>query len=234
MLKSMHRHIKVVYFIFAVVTVCFVFWVIGSGTFGGKAQVVATVGGTEITSEQFWKVYQRAEENMEESANGKADDNMRKALKLQVLSGMIQDIILSRAARKAGITVTDQELRQTIMSQPAFQIGNVFSERVYRRTLAMNRMKPNEYEASLRRELLAEKMRRLIEDPVSLSPAEIAAASNAAASPEGKKVKILGKAVTADVLQAAMLRDKRERAFASFIEGISKRMKVTENLKPIS
>ena len=234
MLKSMHRHIKIVYIIFAVVTVSFVFWGIGAGGFGGKAPVLATVGGTKITLNQFLRAYERAEDNMEQATNGKVTSDMRKALKLQVLAGMVQDVVLSKAAKNAGVTVTDHELREAIMSQPAFQVGNVFSDRVYRRTLALNRMTPHEYEASVRRELLVEKMRRLIEDPVSLSPAEIADASQLAASPKAQNIKIQGKAVTADALQSAMLKAKRQRAFASFIEGMAGRMKITENLKPIS
>ena len=232
MLKSMRNHIKILYVIFAVVTVSFVFWGVGTGGFGGKVPVVASVDGTKITLNQYLKVYERAEENMQETYGPKFDENMKKALKFQVLADMVDDLILSRAAGKAGVTVTNHELREAIMSEPAFKINNVFSRRVYLRTLELNRITPREYEAMKRRELLVEKMRRLIEDPVELSPAELASVPALAALSKGRNVP--GKAVAADVIQAAMLREKRQRAFVSFIEGVGSRMHITENPKLIS
>ncbi|MDA8387448.1 MAG: SurA N-terminal domain-containing protein [Nitrospiraceae bacterium] len=232
MLKSMRKHAKYFYVLFVVIIISFVFWGVGTGSFGAKTTAVASVGGTKITLNQYLRVYERAEENMQDVYGSKFDDKMKKALKVQVLGEMINDIILSRAARDAGITVTDSELREAIMSEPVFKAGNVFSKNVYLRTLALNRMTPRDYEAMERRQLLVQKMTRLIEDPVQLSPPELAAVSEMAASAKVKNVP--GKAGTADILREAVLRDKRQRAFISFIEGVSRRMHVTENLKPIS
>ncbi|MDA8086626.1 MAG: SurA N-terminal domain-containing protein [Nitrospiraceae bacterium] len=233
MLKSMRKHAKYFYILFLVVIVSFIFWGIGKNGSGKDDQaIVATVGGTKITMQQYWRVYERAEDTLRDAYGDKFDDKMKQDLKMRVLGQMVSDAILYKAARDAGLTVTNTELSDAIMSDPAFRAGNVFSRRVYLRTLRLNRITPADYESMERHELLVEKMRRLIEDPVELSPAEMASIPAELTALKGKNAS--GDQQTAKVLQGAILNEKRQRAVASFIEGLKNRMRITENLNLIS
>ncbi len=216
MLKSMRRHAKYFYVLFVVIIISFIFWGVGRVGNDKGGQIVATVDGTRIPLSQYWTVYQRAEDSMRDTYGSKFDDKMRQALKMRVLGEMVVNEMLYHAALSEGITVTNNELRGAIMSETAFGQGGAFSRDVYLRVLRMNRITPGQYETELRRELLSDKMRRLIEDPIELSPAELASI------PAGNEQ-------TAGAIKDAILNVKRQRALGSFIEGLRARMKVTEN-----
>ncbi len=232
MLKTMRKNAKYFYILFVIVIISFIFW--GVGNMGGKGDkgVVASVGGMKITMSQFWKVYERAEDTMRDVYGDKFDDKMRQALKMRVLGEMVSDAILYRAAQNAGLTVTDSELSDTIMSEPNFKVNNVFNRQVYLRTLQLNRLTPADYESMERHELLVEKMRRLIEDPIELSTAELASIPREMAALKGKNVS--SGQQTAKVLEGAILSEKRQRALVSFVEGLRRQMRVTENPNLIS
>ncbi len=222
MLKLMSKHGKYFYVLFVVIIISFIFWGIGGLRNGKDKQVVATVDGTRIPMTQFWRAYQRAEDSVSSTYGDKFDDKMKKALKIQVLGGLVADEMLYHAASSEGITVTNDELRAVIESEPAFSQGGAFSRSAYLNVLRMNRITPAQYESSLRRQLLVDKMRRMIEDPVELSPAELASIPP----------KLNAQAAAA--LKGTLLNMKRQRALASFLEGLRGRMKVTENTGLIS
>ena len=218
----MTKHGKYFYVLFVVIIISFIFWGIGGMRSGKNNQVIATVDGTNIPITQFWRAYQRAEDSVRNTYGDKFDDKMKKALKMQVLAGLVGDEMLYHAASSEGITVTNDELRAVIESEPAFSQGGAFSRRVYLNVLRMNRITPQQYESSLRHQLLVDKMRRMIEDPVELSPAELASIPP----------KLNAQAVTA--LKGTLLNMKRQRALSSFLDGLRSRMKVTENTGLIS
>ena len=212
----MRRHAKYFYVLFVVIIISFIFWGVGGVGNGKGGRNVATVGGTKISVTQYWAAYQRAEDSVRDAVGDKFDDKMKQALKMKVLGNLVVNEMLYHAAHSEGITVTDNELRAAITSEPAFRQGGGFSRSTYLQVLRMNRITPEQYESSLRKELLAEKMRRMIEDPIELSPAELASIPK-------------GSGQTAGTIKNAILEMKRQRALVSFLEGLKDRMKVTEN-----
>ena len=234
MLKSMRKNAKYFYILFLIVIITFIFW--GVGRTGGNkndqgAAVVASIGGDRITLSQYWRVYERTENALRDAYGEKFDDKMREALKMKVLDQMVTEAMLGKAAVEAGLTVTDSELSDAITSNPNFRENNVFSREVYLRTLQLNRITPGEYESTERRQLLVDKMRRVIEDPVELSPAEMATIPQAMAAVKGVNA---GNPDTQKMLQGAILNEKRQRALVSYIEGLRKQMHVTVNPNIIS
>lgn len=212
----MRRHAKYFYVLFVVIIVTFIFWGVGRNGNEKGEQTVATVDGTKIPLDRYWQVYQRAEDSARDTYGAKFDDNMKKALEMKVLGEMVVNEMLSHAALSEGITVTDNELSEAISAEPAFRQGGVFSREAYLRILRMNHITPEQYESSRREELLADKMRNLIVDPIELSPSELAQLPG-------------GNPQTAGQIREAILNVKRERALVSYLEGLKSRMKVTEN-----
>ena len=212
----MRRHAKYFYVLFVVIIVTFIFWGVGRNGNEKGEQTVATVDGTKIPLDRYWQVYQRAEDSARDTYGAKFDDNMKKALEMKVLGEMVVNEMLSHAALSEGIAVTDNELSEAISAEPAFRQGGVFSREAYLRILRMNHITPEQYESSRREELLADKMRNLIVDPIELSPSELAQLPG-------------GNPHTAGQIREAILNVKRERALVSYLEGLKSRMKVTEN-----
>jgi peptidyl-prolyl cis-trans isomerase D len=137
-----------------------------------------------------------------------------------VLDKLIEDRLLLIAAREAGIVVTDVELQEDIVNNPAFQGAGGFDKQVYENRLRLNRITPATYEAATRQDLLLQKMRRMIEASVELSPEEIEALSG---DEEGYAS-----------LRETLLNSKRGQALSSFLEGVKRRVPVTVNENLIS
>jgi hypothetical protein len=96
----------------------------------------------------------------------------------------------------------------------------VFRKDIYFNVLRLNRLSPAQYEALKRRELLVQKMRLLITEPVKLTPQELEA--------------LKGEPETIGLLQEALLAEKRRAAVQSFLLGLRKRLPVVVNEELIS
>ena len=78
-----------------------------------------------------------------------------------VLESLIDRAVLLITAKNAGITVTEKELQQAIMSTPYFQKDGVFDQSIYMRVLKLSRTTPRAYECRLMDDLLILKISRL-------------------------------------------------------------------------
>jgi peptidyl-prolyl cis-trans isomerase D len=91
-----------------------------------------------------------------------------------IIRQLVQNQILLLEADRQGITVTDGEVSDFIMSNPAFQDGGKFigSDR-YRELLARNSMTPSEFEHRVRQDLTVQKLQQLVSDGVVVSKADL-------------------------------------------------------------
>ncbi len=221
MLKAMRRHAKYFYFLFGLVIVSFVLWVPQMGDEQGQGPVpLARVGQEEISLRQFWLAYDRAEEAMRDIYREEFDEQMRQRLREQVLQELLTESLLYQAALELGLRVSEQELQEAILNEPAFMRDGVFRKDIYFNVLRLNRLSPAQYEALKRRELLVQKMRLLITEPVKLTPQELEA--------------LKGEPETIGLLQEALLAEKRRAAVQSFLLGLRKRLPVVVNEELIS
>jgi len=210
MLKAMRKHAKFFYVLFFIVILSFIFW--GVGTVDKSTAVpVAEVGKSKITLEEYWSAYDRAREFYRNVTKGAFTEEMEKQLDLKqrVLDALIEDAALMAAARKMGIQVSDAELEEAITNDPPFMRDGKFNKEVYLRSLQLNRMTPEYYEAMKRKELILAKVRRLIGESVDLSDE-----ANAPSDPQ---------------MRSALLAQMRDNAVKSYVEGLKKQMKVKVN-----
>jgi peptidyl-prolyl cis-trans isomerase D len=214
MLKSMRKHAKYFYVLFVLVILSFIFWGVG-GIDQPTSVPVAVIGEDVITVQDYWNAYQRAVDLYRDIYKEDFDEE-KLNLKKSVLDSLVTEGVLYVAARQAGITVSDAELQEAIVNDPEFMRDGVFNRQIYLRTLELNRMTPRYYEDSRRRDIMREKMKRLIEGSVDLTP------------PELEKVK------GDDTLKQILLESKRQAALASFIEGLKKQMRITVNEQLVS
>lgn len=170
MLRSMRNNVKTLSWtlwlvILAFIGFIFVQW--GSGRFesGGLDRDVAAVGRSTIGGEEFQKSLNRTLEmyrnQFKDNFNRQMIDQLRIAE--QVLQQMISGRIVQSEAKKLKLQVSDAELQEAIRLQPSFQRdGRFIGAEEYERLLAYNHITVLEFEESLRRDILADKLKELV------------------------------------------------------------------------
>ena len=211
MLKQMRHNAKYFYGLFFIVILSFVFWGVGTVDKGQKAGFVAEVGKARITDEDFWRTYEGVQRMYRDIYKEKFDEAMQKKLKQGVLESLVANQVLLAAAEKVGLTVTDQELQDEIRGEQAFMRNGAFDPQVYEtRVRQQLRMSTDAYEALKRRDLLSQKMRRLIETSAYI--------------PEDELNKLQGDAQTVKTLRQNIVKEAKDQAVTSYVEGLKKQM----------
>src|SRR5688572_3525276 len=141
----------------------------------GAGATLVEVGSLPITVGEYQKAYLRQREMYQSLYQGRLDSEALKRMGLeeQTLQTLIDERVLQLEARRLGITVDDETLRQRLATSPEFQIdGRFMGAEELRRRLEMQGITVNEFEQELRRRLLRERMAALVTDGVMVSPRE--------------------------------------------------------------
>jgi hypothetical protein len=224
MLRGMRKHAKYFYVLFFIVILSFIFWGVGSVDKTGGVEVVAEVGKYKITTEEYWKTYDKIYRFYREIYKDKFDEETEKKMKLKesVLDSMINERVLLMAAQKAGITASDEELQESIAREPAFMKNNVFSKEIYLNRLRLGRITPEAFESMKRQELTITKMKQLIE--VSVDATDI----------DAQLPQTSGNEQAEKMLLQAIVSDKKEKALKSYVEGLKKNTRIKVNKQLIT
>ena len=160
------------------IALSFVLWGVSGYLFSGSASssAVATVDGQKISDTVFQKRMKDAQARYSHvfgsaTAAKMAED---KSFGLDVLNGLIDNMLLGAEARRLGLRVPNTALAKKVESIPAFQEKGVFSKSHYQKLLAANGMTPAQFEGMLRESMRLEQLQVI--------PQAIATASNAEAT----------------------------------------------------
>jgi peptidyl-prolyl cis-trans isomerase D len=101
----------------------FAIWGIGDIFRGFGTSALATVGSTDITSEQFRQVYNERLQQISTQLGRPIPPDQVRALGLdrQILGQMIGEVALDEWGRRMGLGITDAEVARLIRTFPAFQ-----------------------------------------------------------------------------------------------------------------
>jgi peptidyl-prolyl cis-trans isomerase D len=141
----------------------------------GAGATLVEVGSLPITVGEYQKAYARQREMYLSLYQGRLDSEAIKRLGLeeQTLQALIDDRVLQLEARRLGITVDDDTIRQRLATSPEFQIdGRFMGGDELRRRLEMQGISVGEFEQEMRRRILRERVSSLITDGVMVSPRE--------------------------------------------------------------
>jgi peptidyl-prolyl cis-trans isomerase D len=143
------------------------------------AGTVAVVEGHEISADEFRRSYQAQLAAYRSAYGENMNDQLLRQLGVehQVLQQMVDERAALSEAERLGLRVSDEEVRQRILTLPAFQENGAFiGEARYRQLLAMQRppMTPNDFEETMRRALLVDKLRASITGWLSIPDQELA------------------------------------------------------------
>ena len=182
MLDRMRRHRNWLKWSLALVVLAFVVFYIPDflqpGTGAVTTDSVAVVEGQEIRADEFRRTYQAQLQSYRSAYGAQMSEQLLKQLGVdqQILQQMVDERAAQAEAGRLGLTVSDQEVAQRIYAIPAFQENGVFiGSARYQQVLASQRppLSTTEFEGSVRRSLVAEKLRSSVTDWLSVSDKEI-------------------------------------------------------------
>ena len=183
MLDRMRRHRGWLKWSLAIVVVSFVLLYIPSfmrDSSQGAANnaVVADVEGREITATQFRRIYQQQMQGYRQQYGANVDDKLLKQLGIdqRIVQQMIQEEASLAEARHRGIGASDAEVRERILSLPAFQDnGQFIGDARYRQLLRMQSppMRPDEFENQVRRSIVVEKLQAALTGWMTVSDKDV-------------------------------------------------------------
>jgi len=171
MISWMQKHKKYLVITIWISTIAFVgagFVGWGSYKFGSSSSDIAKVGDTEITIKEFNQRYQNIFSAYNKAMGGKLDEESAKKMGLDklVLNQLIQEALLVQFAKDNNLIVTDEEVAQKIASMEIFYENGTFSKKRYLELLATNHIRPKDFEASLKKEILLQKVQMLLEPKI--------------------------------------------------------------------
>jgi len=195
------------------ITIVFVFWGIGPQQNTSEV-IIAQVNKSRITLSEYDRAYELSYRRAREIYKDEAEIE-KLNLRQTVLTELIDNRVLMAAAKEAGITITEAELQEAIMNEPAFHKEGVFDKDVYRRRLRLNRLTPAAFESGLSKDLLRNKMRMLIAETAELTSEEMKTLD----SIKGDKTQ----------LREIFMSSKRAMTVKAYIESLKRRMKIIIN-----
>lgn len=151
------------------ISVAFIFWGIGPKD-NAAVQYVAQIEDDNILLDDYYRAYDNEYNRLRDQYTDDEIDKMN--IPDRVINALIDRRVILIAAGNAGITVTEKELQNAIMRAPYFQRDGVFDVNVYERSLKINRISPQNFEDSMRNDLISAKMTALIGETVELSAEE--------------------------------------------------------------
>ena len=181
MLKTMRKNVKSLKWVLWIIVATFIVSIFfiwgGAGRLGegGRASSLATVGRQAISSDEYLQALRQRLEAMRKQFSG-LNQNLIQQLNIpqQVLEQLVQQRLLLQIARDKGLSATDAELREKIMSYPVFQVNGTFVGFAdYKRVLDYNRIPLKDFEEGLKQDVLINKVIRYLTAGIIVTDDEV-------------------------------------------------------------
>lgn len=126
----------------------------------GRDVAIAKVNGDKISIQEYGNAIEKAR-NYLQSEGQKTDPALLESaeLKQSVLDGLITRRLVNAEIHHANFKISDEQLSQHIIDMPEFQENGKFSEDIYQKTLAQNKLTATKFENDRRSELLTQQAR---------------------------------------------------------------------------
>ncbi len=158
MFNLVHNNKRLIQFVLFLIFLPFAFFGMESYfTSNELGAEVARVGDYRVTQQQFQETLRERQDAMRRMVNNAPLDQSvldSPEMRFAALEQIVRERLLLSQAVRAGMRVTDEQLRELIMSQQAFQQDGKFSSELYDAFLRNQGMSPLAFEARLRHDLL--------------------------------------------------------------------------------
>ena len=183
MLDRMRRHQNWLKWILGIVVVAFIFIYVPAfmkpaGLGATPDDALATVDGQPVLVGTYQRVYNQQVQNLRSAYGDQFNEQMIQQLGIgqRILQQLLDDEAVQAEARRLGIRVSDEEVKQRLFAIPAFNENGQFigSER-YEQLLRQQRppIRPSDFERDIRRQLASEKLQTLVTAWVQVEDADV-------------------------------------------------------------
>jgi len=156
MFELIHKRKRLAQVVLVLLVIPFAFFGLESYTrLSGGRDDVATVNGSSITQTEFAEELRRQQDRLRAAFGPNIDIEALDTTesRLALLESLVSQRLLADAALRGGLSVSDEQLRQTIAAVPAFQGEGGFSRPTYEALLRAQNMTPQMFEARLRNDM---------------------------------------------------------------------------------
>jgi len=143
--------------------ICVPFALVGINSYlgGHGPDYAAKVNGEKISVYSFQNAYNQARSQIAQSFGGRLPEglNLGSMVNNQAMDSVVQQEVLRQTTTGNGFAVSDDELAQQLVSNPAFAVDGVFDKELYSRQLQSMGVGPTEFEEQFRSDLLLRQFR---------------------------------------------------------------------------
>lgn len=163
MLDAIRNHTKgwIAKAILALITIPFALFGIDSYfNDAGSNVAIAKVNGNKISIQEYSNAVDNARNRLQ-SQGQKIDSAILESVefKQSILDSLITRRLINAEIQRANFRISDAQLSTYILGMPEFQQDGRFSEDIYQKTLAQNRLSTTRFESDRRNELLMQQAR---------------------------------------------------------------------------
>ena len=187
MFEQMRRNTKIVLWITVIAFVGLIFLAWGADfQVGGQNQIapgsIGSINGQPIPARAYDQMVQLAFENYKQQSGGREPDERTSVLlRNQAWNELVQDLLLRQEAERRGITVSNEELAEVVLNQPAadlrslpqLQTNGQFDLAKYQAMLRNPNVDTRPLEEQYRRNLPLQKLQYQVIGAVSISDEEL-------------------------------------------------------------
>lgn len=157
---SNHVALKI---ILGLIILSFVLTGVGGYLTGGSGDYAAKVNGQEISRAQFERAFssERARQQQmlgEQFSVLAGNDGYMQQMRQQALSQLIDEMLLTQYAKDIGLTISDDQIKQAIFTQPAFQTAGKFDNAKYISIINNMGFTADQYAEALRKQLTTQQL----------------------------------------------------------------------------
>ncbi|CAO97549.1 Peptidyl-prolyl cis-trans isomerase D [Erwinia tasmaniensis Et1/99] len=157
---SNHVALKI---ILGLIILSFVLTGVGGYLTGGSGDYAAKVNGQEISRAQLERAFssERARQQQmlgEQFSVLASNEGYMQQMRQQTLSQLIDEVLLTQYAKDIGLTIGDDQIKQAIFTQPAFQTAGQFDNAKYLSIINNIGFSADQYAEALRKQLTTQQL----------------------------------------------------------------------------
>ncbi|QCR36895.1 peptidylprolyl isomerase [Nissabacter sp. SGAir0207] len=175
-LRAASNHV-VLKVILALIILSFVLTGVGNYLIGGSGDYAAKVNGQEISRAQFEQAFQNERARMQQRLGEQfsllaGNEQYMQGLRQQVLNQLVDVTLIDQYAKKLGVTITDEQVKESILATPAFRTNNQFDNDKYLAVIRSNGFTADNYAQVVRRQLQAQQLNQVFGGSEFVLPVE--------------------------------------------------------------
>lgn len=149
--------------IFVIIILSFIFTGLEGSLVGGMREYAAKVNGQKISIQAFEQNVQSERNQLQQQLGEKfsalvENQDYLKRMRMQVLDRMVDDLLLEQYAQKLGLVVSDDTIKQNILTSSYFQTEGKFDNPKYLDLIARMGLTPDGYAQYMRQQLIRQQL----------------------------------------------------------------------------